>query len=206
MDPAKPTSCQRLLSGGFTHFPFSPSSPLFAWTSLRALMDLLSPLSHGTSHPCPRLLLWMKGCKSPLGRHFEGWLPFGGQIYPEAWGLSVTYPTPSGFPSTALCQRSPAGEGRGGLGWRFPRPGAATCRQECVVWLGQEVLQVWGVGWGVWFDLVVRRWGSRAVRQRYSHCTPVRPGKGGGWAGQRPGGDTVRVRLFMLHFSVLFYF
>lgn len=117
MDPAKPTSRQRLLSGGLAHFPFSPSSPLFAWTSLRALMDLFSPLSHGTSHPCPRLLLWMKGCKSPLGRHFEGWLPFGGQIYPEAWGLSVTFPYPLWFPQYSALSEEPSRgrEGRAGL-------------------------------------------------------------------------------------------
>ena len=110
---------------------------------------------------------------------------------------------------------SPGRAGRGGReAWRFPRPGAAVYRRECVVWppreQGRKCFR--SGGWkdgGVWFDLVVRHWGSpaRDGRGRVS-ATALQPGqeKGGRGAGQGPCGDMVRARLFMLCLSGLCYF
>lgn len=134
-------------------------------------------------------------------------MAFGGQVGPEVWGLGVTLS--QDFP----CSRSPAREGTGGEG-RAGWAGVPTAWGSHVhgsVWFslpGSRAGSASGLGgrvWAVWFDLAVRCWG-RGGRQSYSHYTPREARKGGAGAGQRPGGDVARARLFMPCLPALFYF
>ena len=156
--PSKHTSRRRLPSGGLAHSPCACSSTLSAWTSRRsrgASMGPRFPLCQvgplTLPHPSP--LLGMKGCKSPLRRHFEGWFATCVSDLPR--GLGAQHHSPA--PSWPLCAPSAAlkrggGGGQGGPGWQVPTAwGSRVQTGRCGLasqGVGQEVLQVCGVGWG----------------------------------------------------------
>lgn len=106
---------------------------------------------------------------------------------------------------------SEGGDGRGGQGWLGWRSHGLGQPRAGSVWFGlpgSRAGSASGLGgrvWAVWFDLAVRCWG-RGGRQSYSHYTPREARKGGAGAGQRPGGDAARARLFMSCLPALFYF